>query len=133
MLLADKLQQRFAPTQLAGAAIMATMLVLPVTKGAFLLLDVAHLDVLGRTSDSAILLAAICWLVLFFQYLPGATLLSIQQPPRWPKIMRILAGPSLAIGSKIRATLTNWFSLFMIAAMLSWVASAVFGNTPLLP
>jgi len=133
MLLADKLQQRFAPTQLAGAAIQATLLVLPVAKGMFFLLHAAHFDALGQTPGSVVLVTAACWLLLFFQYLPGATFLSIQQPPRWPKIMRILADPNLSIGSKIRATLTNWFSLFMIVAILCWIAGAVFGNTPLLP
>lgn len=133
MLLADKLQQRFAPTQLAGAAIVATMLVLPVAKGMFFLLDAAHIDALGRTPGSVVLVTVGCWLLLFFQYLPGATLLSMQQPPRWPKFMRTLADPAVSIRDKIRATLTNWFSLFMIVAMLCWIAGAVFGNTPLLP
>jgi hypothetical protein len=133
MQLADKLQERFAPTQLVGATIEATMLVLPVAKGAFLLLDAAHFDALGRTLGSVLLVTGICWLLLFSQYLPGATPMSIQQPPRWPKIMRTLADPTLSIGSKIRATLTNWFSLLMIVAMLCWIAGAVFGDTPLLP
>ena len=133
MLLADKLQQRFAPTQLVGAAILATMLVLPVAKGTFLLLGAAQFDALGRTPGSVVLVTAACWLLLFFQYLPGATLLSIQQPPRWPKFARALTDPALPIGNKIRTTVTNWFSLFMIAAMLCWIAGAVFGHTPLLP
>jgi hypothetical protein len=133
MLLADKLQQRFAPTQLVGAAIQATMLVLPVAKGAFFLLEAAHFDALGRTLGSVLLATGVCWLLLFFQYLPGATPISIQQPPRWPKITRTLADPTLSIGSKIRATLTNWFSLFLIVATLCWIAGALFGHTPLLP
>lgn len=133
MLLVDNLQHRFAPTQLTGAAIVASLFVLPVAKGIFVLLDAVHFDALGRSLGSVLLVTGVCWLMLFFQYLPGATLLSIQQPPRRPRIMRMLTDPSLPVGSKIKATLTNWFSLFMIVATLCWIAGAVFGNTPLLP
>jgi len=123
MIMADKLGRSFAPTQLVGAAIHATLLVLPVAKGVFYLAHVMGFDGLAATRTSVLAVVAICWLVLFLPAPQG----------RWPEFTRLLADPTLSVGRKIRATFTNWFSLLMIIATLAWIAGAKFSGVPVLP
>ena len=132
MLSASKLHQRPMPTQVVGAAIHATMLVLPVAKGTLLILQAAGLHRLAESEVSAVIAAIACWLYLFAQFIPGATPLSMQGPPRWPKINRVLADPTLPIGEKFKAIFTNWLSLLIITATVIWVASSVAKGVPIL-
>ena len=132
MLSVSKLHQNLLPTQLVGAAIHATLCVLPVAKGTLLILQAAGL---GRLSDSEIsvaLVALACWLYLFVQFIPGATPLSMQVQPRWPKINRVLANPEIPIGDKFKAIFKNWVSLLIITATLIWVTSSVAKGIPIL-
>lgn len=123
MITADKMEQSFAPTQLVGSAIQATLYVLPVAKGTLALARAMGFDGLAASRTSVLIVVGVCWLVLF---LPGPQ-------GRWPAISRILADPTLSIGDKIKATFTNWFSLFMIVVTLAWIGGAAFGGLPLLP
>lgn len=133
MLLADKLPQGIAPTQLAGAAIQATLYVLPTAKGTLYLTGAGGFDGLGQSLSSVLIVAFACWLFLFLQFLPGATPLSVQTPPRWPKFARTLADPTVSIGEKFKAIFTSWLSLLIIVSALIWIASSVFTGVPLLP
>ena len=133
MLLADKLPQRFAPTQCVGAAIQATMYFLPIAKGVLLLAQDAGLSRVGDNVTLVLTVAVACWLFLFFQFLPRMTPQSGQRIPRWPKIARILADPTVSIGEKFKATFRNWYSLLVITTMLVWITSAVFSGVPILP
>ena len=133
MQLADKLQQRFAPTQCAGAAIQATIYFLPIAKGVLLLAQDVGLSRLSDNVTSVLTVACACWVFLFFQFLPSVTPQSWQRIPRWPKIARILADPTISIGEKFKATFRDWFSLFIITTMLVWITSSVFNGVPVLP
>ena len=133
MLSASKLHQYLLPTQFVGAAIHATLCILPVAKGTLLLAQAAGLSRLTDNGTSVLIVACACWLYLFLQFLPGATPLSMQSSPRWPKITRTLANPTVSIGEKFKATFTNWLSLLIIVTALIWIASSVFKGIPILP
>jgi hypothetical protein len=133
MQLADKMQQRFVPTQCVGAAIQATMYFLPIAKGVLLLAQDVGLSRLGDNVTLVLAVAFASWLFLFFQFLPSMTSPSGQRIPRWPKISRILADPTISIGEKFKATFRNWYSLLVITTMLVWITSAVFSGIPILP
>jgi hypothetical protein len=122
MTMAARLEQNFAPTQLVGSAIEASLYVLPIANGVLHLAAAMGFDHLADTRSSVLGVVAVCWLVLF---LPGRG--------RWPAISRILADPHLSIADKIKATLTNWFSLTVIVATFVWIAGAAVRGVPLLP
>ena len=132
MLSASKLHHPLSPTQVVGAAIHATLLVLPVAKGTLLILQAAGLTRLAESEISAVIVFLACWFYLFAQMIPGATPLSPKAPPRWPKINRVLADPELAIGEKFKAVFKNWLSLLIIIATLIWVTSSVSKGIPIL-
>ena len=123
MMIADKLGRNFAPTQIVGSAIQASLYVLPVAKGTLILAHAMGFDGLGASRSSVLIVVAVCWLILF---LPGPQ-------GRWPEFSRIMADPTLPVGDKIKATVTNWFSLLMIIATLVWLAEAKFSGMPILP
>ena len=125
MISAGTLQQRFPPTQIVGAAIQALMYFLPVTKGTILLASAAGFGWVAGSAHSVLVVACACWILVFFQLL-------LQNPPRWPKISRTLADPTLPIADKIKAVLTNWLSLLIIVSMLVWVTGSIVSGTPLL-
>jgi hypothetical protein len=122
MIITDKLSRSFEPTQLAGAAILATLLLQPATVGP---LDLAQ--AMGFESlTAALIVAVLCWLFLFQLFLPCATPLSLQQMPRWPKFFQIMADPTVTIGNKIKTIFTNWFGWVTIIGPLAWIAKMVF-------
>lgn len=133
MLLVDKLPKGFAPTQLVGGAIHATMYILPTAKGTFYLARAMGFDGLGQSLSSVLIVTGICWLILFLPSLTGASPNSIQSQPRWLKISCTLADPAVSIGDKFNATFTDWLSLLIIVSSLIWIASLVFGGVPILP
>jgi hypothetical protein len=107
--------------------------VLPVAKGTLYLASAMGFGGLGNSLSSVLIVASACWLFLFLQFLPGATPLSAQSPPRWPKFARTLADPTVSIGEKFRAAFTNWLSLLIIVSSLIWISSSIFNGVPLLP
>ena len=120
-MIADKLSRSFEPTQLVGAAILATLLLQPATVGP---LDLAR--AMGFESlTAALIVAALCWLFLFQLFLPCATSLSLRQMPRWPKLFQIMADPTVSIGNKIKTPFTNWFGWLTIIGPLAWIAKVV--------
>jgi hypothetical protein len=132
MLSASKLHHHLLPTQVVGAAIHATLLVLPVAKGTLLILQGSGLNRLAESGISAVIVFFACWFYLFVQFIPGATPLSMQGPPRWPKINRVLADPALPIGEKFKAVFKNWLSLLIIISTLIWVTSSASKGIPIL-
>jgi hypothetical protein len=90
-------------------------------------------DGLGQSLSSVLIVTGICWLILFLPSLTGAPSNSIQWQPRWLKISRTLADPTVSIGDKFKATFTDWLSLLIIVSSLIWIASSVFSGVPLLP
>jgi hypothetical protein len=132
MLATGRLHPHLLPTQLVGAAIQATMYILPTAKGTFYLARAVGFEGLGQSLSSVLIVACACWLFLFLQFFPGATSLSAQNPPRWPKFARTLADPTISIGEKFKAILTDWLSLLIIVSSLVWVASSVVSGVPLL-
>ena len=131
MIIADKLQRRSDPTQVAGAAIQATLWALSLAQGPFYLARLTGFGGLSENLTSVLVVTALCWLYVFVIFLPGATPLSIQRMPRWPKIFRILADPAIPAGNKIKATFTNWFSLFLILQNLALIARAALTGNPI--
>jgi hypothetical protein len=123
MMMADKLGRNLASTQIVGSAIQATLFVLPVAKGVFYLSHLAGFDGLAETRTSVLAVVGICWLLLF---LPGPQ-------GHWPAFSRAMADPTLSVSDKIKAMFTNWFSLLMIIATLTWLAGAKFSGAPILP
>lgn len=133
MQLIDKHPQSFAPTQLVGSAIQATMYVLPVAKGTFNSARAMGFDGLGQSLSSVLIVTGICWLILFLPNLAGAVSNSTQWRPRWLNISRTLSDPAVSIGEKFKATFTDWFSLLIIISSLIWILSSVLSGVPLLP
>jgi hypothetical protein len=125
MISAGTLQQRFLPTQIVGAAIQASMYFLPVAKGTILLASAAGFDWVAGSSQSVLVVACACWILVFLQSL-------LQRPPRWPKISRILADPTISIPGKIIAVFKNWLSLLIIISMLVWVVGSTINGIPIL-
>jgi hypothetical protein len=133
MLLVDKRPQGFAPTQLVGGAIRATVYVLPTAKGTFYLARAMGFDRLGNSLSSVLIVTGICWLLLFLPTLTSGPPSSAQWQPRWLNISRTLADPTVSIGDKFKATFTDWLSLLIIVSTLIWIASSIFTGVSLLP
>jgi hypothetical protein len=131
MIASDRLERSFEPTQLAGAAIQASLWLLSVAQGPFYLAQVMGFSGLPESTAAVSIVIGFSWLYLFLVFLPGATPISLQRLPRWPKIFRILACPAISTGDKVKATLTNWFSLFLILQNVGWIAWAIFAGRPL--
>jgi hypothetical protein len=109
---------RFAPQQLVGAALQASLFIAPTAYGLVVLARAAGFGTLVASQTSILLLAGVVWLLLAAS--------AIGSPPpatARPKIFAILGDPTLSIGVKLRATLTNWFSLLAIASQLLMLAS----------
>src|SRR5436190_15027609 len=102
---------RFAPQQLAGAAIFASLFIVPTTNGFVVIIKAVGGGVLLASQTSVLLFGAIVWLLF------AASFISAPMPPSArPKILAVLGDPSLSIGVKLKATFTNWFSLLAIAS-----------------
>jgi hypothetical protein len=108
---------RFAPQQLAGAAIMASLFALPTSLGVLALAK--KMGTLVASPTAAVLVTIIVW--LFF----AACFSGRIAPTARPRIFAILADPALSIGAKLKATFTNWFSLLMIASQVLSIAALV--------
>jgi hypothetical protein len=109
---------RFAPQQLAGAAIYASLFIVPTVNGFVVIIKALGGGVLVATHTSVLLFGAIVWLLF------AASFLSKPMPSSArPKILAILGDPALSIGAKLKATFTNWFSLFAIGAELLMIGA----------
>src|SRR5882762_9457106 len=94
---------RFAPQQLAGAAIYASLFIVPTTNGLVVIAMAVGVGVLVASPTSILLFGGIVW------FLFAASFLSKPMPPSArPKILAVLGDPALSIGVKLRATFTNW-------------------------
>jgi hypothetical protein len=111
---------RFAPQQLAGAAIEASLFILPAGQGMVVLAKAVGFGALVASQTSVLLLTGALWLFSAACFIIGHI-----PPTARPKIFAILADPSLSVGSKLKATFTNWFSLLAIASQLLWIVTLV--------
>lgn len=108
---------RFAPQQLVGAAILASLFILPTSQGMLVIARAMGFAALVASPTSAVLVTVIVWLFFFACFISGDI-----SPSARPRIFAILADPALPIGAKLKATFTNWFSLLAIASQLLWIA-----------
>ena len=106
---------RFAPQQLAGAAIFASLFDVPTTNGLVMIAKKVGFGALAASPTLILLTGAIVWLMFAASFLSGPT-------PR-PKIFAVLSDPSVSIGAKLKATFTNWLSLLAIGSQLLMIAS----------
>ncbi|HTM72551.1 MAG TPA: hypothetical protein VL198_04910 [Pseudolabrys sp.] len=128
---AGNLQRGFAPTQLLGAAIQASLWTLSVAQGPFYLARLAGFGGMSGSLATIVAVTILSWLYLFQLFLPSATPLSIQRLPRWLKFFRIMADPSISPGDKIKATVTNWFGLLLILQNAVIIFGAAFAGKPM--
>ena len=86
MLATGRLHPHLLPTQLVGAAIQATMYILPTAKGTFYLARAVGFEGLGQSLSSVLIVACACWLFLFLQFFPGAKIRHAGRnlPVPWP-------------------------------------------------
>ena len=111
---------RFAPQQLAGAAIMASLFIVPTAQGLVAIMRATGVGALVAGPASVVLVTGIVWLCFFACFIGGPI-----PPSARPRIFGILADPGLSIGAKLKATFTNWFSLLAIASQLLGIALIV--------
>jgi hypothetical protein len=109
---------RFAPQQLAGAAIYASLFIVPTTNGFVVIAKKVGVGVLVASPASVLLFGGIVWLLFAASFLHGPT-----PPTARPKIFAILGDPALSIGAKLKATFTNWFGLLAFGSQLLMIAS----------
>ena len=109
---------RLAPQQLAGAAIYASLFIVPTTNGFVVIIRAIGGGVLVASHTSVLLLGVIVWLLFAASFLHGPT-----PPTARPKLLAILGDPALSSGVKLKATFTNWFGLLAIASQLLLLAS----------
>jgi hypothetical protein len=108
---------RFAPQQLAGAAIFASLFIVPTTNGFVAIAKAVGVGVLASPA-SVLLFGGIVWLLFAASFLHGPT-----PPTARPKIFASLGDPALSIGAKLRATFTNWFGLLAFGSQLLMIGS----------
>ena len=109
---------RLAPQQLAGAAIYASLFIVPTTNGFVVIIRAIGGGVLVASHTSVLLLGVIVWLLFAASFLHGPT-----PPTVRPKIFAILGDPSVSIGAKLKATFTNWFGLLAFGSQLLMIGS----------
>jgi hypothetical protein len=112
-------ETRFAPQQLVGAAILASLFIAPASNGILVLARAMGFGPLVASQTSVLLVTGIMWLFFFACYIGRPIAPSVR-----PKIFAILGDPALSIGAKLKATFTNWFSLLAFASQLLMIASA---------
>ena len=109
---------RFAPQQLAGAAIYASLFIVPTTYGLVVIAKAVGFGALVASPTSILLAGAIVWLLFAASFLNKPT-----PPTARPKILAILGDPALSSGVKLKATFTNWLSLLAIGGQLLLLVS----------
>jgi hypothetical protein len=109
----------FAPQQLVGAAIMASLFVWPTSQGLLGTMRATGFGALVASPTAVLLVTGIVGLFFF------ACFSAPIPPSARPRIFAILADPGSSTGAKLKATFTNWFSLLLIASQLLGIALLV--------